>query len=111
LLRSDLAALNDWAVTVEAMFHDVPYLVGSALTRSDYRDVDVRIILDDEPYDVLAGLVSMARLNQAVSLWGQKATGLPIEFAVQPQRIANTMTGRRHPLLGWPQNSTGAVAR
>ena len=77
------------------------YLVGSALERPDWRDVDVRYILSDEGFAALfpdAGqywehnprwLVMVA----AISAWLTKETGLPIDFQFQPQTHAN----ERHP--------------
>lgn len=108
LLVSDIALLNAWAEKVREMFHAAPYLVGSALERPDFRDVDVRLLLWADPevagsvkrtYDRLATSVSIEHLNLAVSLWGQKVTGLPIDFQVQQAESANEdFTGRRHPL-------------
>lgn len=109
LLQSDRALLNAWAQQVRQMFGGaVPYLVGSALERSDYRDVDVRLLLWADPeradstehtYDHLAAAVNIEHLNLAVSLWGQKVTGLPVDFQVQQAESANEdFTGRRHAL-------------
>jgi hypothetical protein len=92
--------LEDWAIHVAAMFHgEVPFLVGSALERPNYRDVDVRLILDDAKYARLRRLVDIDRLGFVVSLWGQRVTGLPIDFQVQKMKVANTLyKGRRHAL-------------
>ena len=99
LLQSDLALLNAWSRELRKLLDEPPYLVGSALTRADYRDVDVRIILDDVQYDDLQAVVNVPFLNLALSLWGQKATGLPIDCQVQQMFSANQdFTGRRHPL-------------
>lgn len=72
------------------------YLVGSAMVKRDYRDVDVRCILGDEEYRALFGdLVyagTSARLsvmNAAISCWLAKMTGLPIDFQFQQQTDAN----------------------
>ena len=43
--RLDLAS-----VVVREIFDTPPYLVGSCLERPDYRDVDIRVILDDDRY-------------------------------------------------------------
>ncbi len=104
LLQSDVALLKQWGAAVRVMFFgEVPYLVGSALTSADYRDVDVRVILDDPDHAALAGILKVSSLNVAVSLWGQKATGLPIDFQVQQMTEANRdFNGRRHPIDGAP---------
>ena len=65
------------------MFKEIPYLVGSSLTRENFRDVDVRIILGKYEYKRLSYSVDIERLNMIVSLWGQKVTGLPIDFQIQ----------------------------
>ena len=81
----------------------MPYLVGSALTTAEHRDVDVRMILSDSVYDHLVAVVNIPALNVAYSLWGQRVTGLPIDFQVQRFTEANAEhTGRRHPIgSGW----------
>ncbi len=77
------------------------YLVGSALTRKDWRDVDVRhIIADDEfkrrfgkfvePYDSNPFLRTY---NLGVSAWLRQVTGLPIDYQVQPITEANRLYG------------------
>lgn len=100
LTQSGVRLLNDWGVNLRRMFPgEVAYLVGSALTTADYRDVDVRLILNDDDYFSLASVVDPADLNLAVSLWGQQVTGLPIDFQVQHIETANQdHPGRRHAL-------------
>ena len=64
------------------------YFVGSAITKRDYRDVDLRCVLPDKEYDALFAQkleeVESERhrvLTQiAISSWLQKQTGLPIDF-------------------------------
>lgn len=94
--------LQDWARVVRRSFADAssgPYLVGSAIARADWRDVDVRVILADELYDALATVVDVDRLGFAFALWGQQATGLPIDFQIQRQTEANERhLGHRHAL-------------
>lgn len=61
--------------------------VGSSFGREvDWRDVDVRIVLSDEDYDGLYRIADPKRLNVALSLWGERTTGLPIDCQVQPLR-------------------------
>ena len=84
------------ATLVEAFGHNI-YLVGSAIERRDYRDVDVRCILDDEEYD---NLFQNNTQNQqlsafwclvcaAISEWIKSRTGLPIDFQIQKRSEAN----------------------
>ncbi len=73
------------------------YLVGSALTRPDWRDVDVRMILDDEEFHKLfpdAGThwefdPRWILLTVAISEYLSKASTLPVDFQFQPQTHAN----------------------
>ncbi len=77
------------------------YLVGSALERADWRDVDVRYILSDEKFAELfpdAGEhwewdARWLVMTTAISAWLSQASGLPIDFQFQPQTHANA----RHP--------------
>lgn len=101
LTMSEYRLLDDWGANLRRMFpgYGGPYLVGSALTTADHRDVDVRLMLDDPEYEALASAVLLADLNLTVSLWGQQVTGLPIDFQVQLTEAANAdFNGRRHPL-------------
>jgi hypothetical protein len=89
--------LIEWAHTLNDMFgagDHGPYLVGSATQRADYRDVDLRMILDDDK--VTAIPLDLRYFNMAVSLWGQQVTGLPIDFQVQPASEADQYRGPRH---------------
>ena len=73
------------------------YVVGSALERPDWRDIDLRYILPDKEFARLfpdAGdhwehdprwLV----LTVAISGWLRAQTGLPVDFQFQPQTQAN----------------------
>lgn len=73
------------------------YLVGSSLERRDFRDVDVRCMLDDADFDALfphggVNAVYNARLslmNVAISGWLSERSGLPIDFQFQRRTEAN----------------------
>jgi hypothetical protein len=103
LLISDWNLLNNWCKSVREMFNDCPFLVGSCLEKPDYRDVDVRLILADEEFDRLfpdhhdeAHPTNRLRyFNLAMSIWGQKVTGLPVDFQVQKMSEANELYGGR----------------
>lgn len=105
LLTTEGRLLRDFARSLYGLFPEDnfygPYLVGSALKRRDFRDIDVRTIMKDEQYDQLAKLIDIPSLNVAVSLWGQKATGLPIDFQVQRMSHAN------EEYQGEPRNAFG----
>lgn len=76
------------------------YLVGSALERADWRDIDVRYIMRDEEF---AKLFPDANINPgtwendprwlllttSISAWLKAQTGLPVDFQIQPQTHAN----------------------
>jgi hypothetical protein len=95
-LRVDEVRLLDhWCSALAASFSECPYLVGSAITREDYRDVDIRIPLPDE---VVASLpMQLLDLNMMLSRWGQQATGLPIDCQVQPLSEFKSYTGPAYP--------------
>jgi len=73
------------------------YVVGSAMERANWRDVDVRYILSDEEFARQfpnAGQYwehdpKWLLLTVAISQWMAKITGLPIDFQFQPQTHAN----------------------
>jgi hypothetical protein len=80
------------------------YLVGSALTKRDYRDVDVRFILSDDGWSRLFGTDSPDRpdlhprwsvMCASISTWLQSQTGLPIDFQFQQATAANAEFSRQ----------------
>lgn len=88
---------------VRVIFGNVfgPYLVGSVLQRPDYRDVDIRILVQDRRFDALfrGRLEAVRYANRAFSIWGRQETGLPIDFQIQRQSEANAeFSGRRNPM-------------
>jgi hypothetical protein len=81
------------------------FLVGSALERPDWRDVDVRYIMADSEFATLfpdAGEhwehdARWLLLTVSISERLSKVTGLPVDFQFQPQTHANERhTGPRH---------------
>lgn len=90
MLQSDFERLEEWCHNVRRLFKRAPYLVGSATRRADYRDVDLRLILPDEKFDAeWSDQVRVRLMNRAISTWGQRETGLPIDFQIQRQTEAN----------------------
>lgn len=85
-----LAEAFDWNV----------YLVGSCMTRPDYRDVDVRCILDDEVFDrefpghvaaekAALNDVKLLAMNLAFSAYLSKQSQLDVDFQFQRRTQAN----------------------
>lgn len=102
----------EWACRpiVEA-FGTPPYLVGSVLARPDFRDIDLRLILDDSVVEAMFALKGdwtdgnpeAARLlvNIALSDLITKAANppAPIDFQIQSMTEANVPEhGRRNPM-------------
>lgn len=103
----------DWACRpVYDAFGSPPYLVGSVLTRPDFRDIDLRLILPDADVDRLCSIgTNMADrtlgsavrllLNIAISDLIAKAANLswPIDFQIQSMTEANVPEhGQRNPM-------------
>jgi hypothetical protein len=78
--------------------------VGSSVVRPDWRDVDVRIVLSHDDYEMLATVAGVEPLNVALSLWGQQFTRLPIDCQVQPKRDNDHEAGK-------PARSIGGLPR
>lgn len=81
-------------------FGATPYLVGSCLERSDYRDVDISLMLPDEQFSAMfPNKYANLFMNAAVSEWLSARTGLRIDFKFQDTTKANTEHhGQRNPL-------------
>ena len=89
--------LHEFGSQVWSAFGTPPYHVGSSLSGKQWRDVDVRLLLDDEEYERL-GLGDPAQpqlsdkwvaLVLAFSALGRQITGLPIDFQIQQRTWAN----------------------
>lgn len=111
LSAGELDRLDHASLIIEKAL-DTLYLVGSALDRPDYRDVDVRVILDDKHYERLFPGPGVRRTNPfwslfcaSVSEYLKRLTDLPIDFQVQSMDYANDMyrEGVRHPLGTYPR--------
>jgi hypothetical protein len=103
------------AAIVKGTFHESYgiYLVGSAMTRKDWRDVDVRHIIGDdefarrfgefvEPYEQNHFLRAF---NLSVSEWMRAHSRLPVDYQVQPITKANEL----YPLRENPRNGLGLI--
>lgn len=101
--------LQEFGSQVWAVFGSCPYLVGSALNeKSGWRDVDVRMILDDAiweamdlgPTDQVMQNAKWVSLCLAYSALGKAMTGLPIDFQLQKQTEANAKFPGNRSALG-----------
>ncbi len=103
----DLYRLDDACVPIRRAL-GVPYLVGTAgdfKAPSGYRDVDVRLILDDAEFDALCHerRERWELLSVALGEYLQRRTGLPIDFQIQRMTEANARFGDK------PRNPLGMV--
>lgn len=109
----DFHRLN-WACRpITEAFGEPPYLVGSALTRPDFRDIDLRLILDDERFERMFGdgawghhefgdsKAVLRLVNIALSDLIARAANppAPIDFQIQSMSEANVPEhGMRNPM-------------
>lgn len=73
-------------------FGDPPYLVGSASAGSSgtYRDVDVRLLLDDASFAAVCPTRERWELLcLAIGAWLRERSGLPVDFQIQSAAVAN----------------------
>ena len=113
LLLSDWNLLNEWCKLIQIDFREGygPFHVGSSLKSKDYRDIDIRLILPDDMFDLLFPDAvfypyprgRLAHANTAYSIYAQRATGLPIDFQFQRMTEAN----KEYPLEEDPRNAIG----
>lgn len=79
-----------------------PYLVGSAGVGDSaaYRDVDVRLMLHEEQFDLVCPTRERWELLcLAISTYLSERTGLPVDFQIQRTDAANTYHAKpRNPL-------------
>lgn len=103
LTTVEIYNLDAACVPVRRAFGRPPYLVGSAGYDGsrEYRDVDVRLMLDDEEFAAVCPTRDRwALLCLAVSTYLRERTGLPVDFQIQRTREANERFGNglRNPL-------------
>lgn len=88
---------DEFGALVHDAFGEHPYHVGSSLVGKAWRDVDVRLMLDDAQYAAM-GLgdpehphqnPKWVALVKAFSGLGRQMTGLPIDFQIQATSHAN----------------------
>jgi hypothetical protein len=85
-----------------AAFGACSYQVGSSLQHRNFRDVDIRCILNDEEYDaVINGNDARLKLfNTAISEWLAARTGLPVDFQFQRMTQANAEFDEQRSFVG-----------
>lgn len=93
ITRAQLWALDEACKPLRSTFPSYgPYLVGSVTERPDFRDVDVRLILEDSAYDRLSddewGLLGFITSRHLAAV-----TGLPIDFQFQRHAEASAAYG------------------
>ena len=104
LTTVELYQLDQACISIEAAFGTHPYLVGSAGVGNDgsgYRDVDVRLMLDDKEFAAVCPTRERWELLcLAISAYLCGRTGLPVDFQIQRTREANERFGDkpRNPL-------------
>lgn len=85
------------------------YQVGSSLERTDWRDIDVRMILDDEAFtsefpdcriEHYENDTRWLLLTVALSAHLSQQTGLPVDFQIQPRTLANKRHDKRRNAIG-----------
>lgn len=92
--------LNQFGMLLWDAFGEIAYHVGSSLTTektTGWRDVDVRLMLDDDIWDKMAlGNPENPHTNRkwrslciVFSEYGRHLTGLPIDFQLQQRTHAN----------------------
>jgi hypothetical protein len=96
--------LREACTPINEAFDATCYLVGSVLTRPDFRDVDVRLILDDREFVRFFGTEMDQHHGRATALWTSIAvtysrdiarqTNLNIDFQIQARSVANDSSGR-----------------
>ena len=97
---AEVRLLDDWAKALREMFPTALGVlhVGSSVTRPGYRDIDVRIVLHDSDFTTMRLVLRPRRLNLALTLWGQRVTGLPVDCQVQPLSKSNEYPHTEHPV-------------
>lgn len=102
LTTAELHSLDSACALIRRAFGHPPYLVGTAGAGSAerYRDVDVRLILDDGEFDALCPtLARWELLSLSIGAYLRERTSLPVDFQVQRMTEANEKHDKpRNPL-------------
>lgn len=86
----EVFGLDHACLILHQAFGEMTYLVGSATLSREFRDVDLRMIFDDDKWKMLFGdhqngqvIAFWSLLCTAVSEYLSKRTGLKIDFQIQ----------------------------
>lgn len=102
--------LHEFGSHLWYIFDEIPYHVGSSLeNKHGWRDVDVRVMLDDIKWEFYGfGPTELVHNNGkwvsyclALSQFGRHLTGLPIDFQIQKTVDANREFKCRRSALGF----------
>ena len=104
LTTVEMYHLYEACAIIREAFKETLYLVGSASLGGPYRDVDIRLMLDDNAY--AAACPTQARwelLSLSISHYLSARTGLKVDFQIQREKEANEKftvekVGSRNPL-------------
>ena len=97
-------------------FGETAFHCGSSAESKTWRDVDVRVMFDDEVFDAMFPGYTGAHQSDpkwalicaAISELGRKMTGLPVDFQIQRASDANERyKGIREPLFLCPVKTAG----
>jgi hypothetical protein len=113
-----LEAFGQW---IYDAFGETAYHVGSSTQSKQWRDVDVRLMLDDDEFHALFPGYEAARQRDAkwalmcaaISELGKRLTGLPIDFQFQSVSGGNGTYGGqfRNPLWLYNHSSVQAAKK
>lgn len=93
-------ALELACIPLQRAFGNV-YLVGSVLTRPDYRDVDIRVMMEEVDFVRTTWSDRHELLRAAITVWLQQRTGLPIDFDFQEIKAANAEFNGQRSAIGF----------
>lgn len=96
------------------------YLVGSSMHRRDFRDVDIRYIMQDEAFDRLFRIEAAqadtplggwlnplwSLICSSVAAWLSAQSGLPVDFQIQRMTQANAAHSQKN---GHPRSAMGIM--
>lgn len=95
--KSFFFSLEHCCRLLSSSFGPRTFIVGSSLMRPDFRDVDLRCILDDAEFAAIFGTnqTRLYFLERAISEWLTARTFLPVDFQFQRQTKADKINGAR----------------
>ena len=103
-------------IPIRMAFGTHVYLVGTAATQREFRDVDVRVILSDDKFNELFGPARVRKpfytlVNVGISAYLSNATGLPVDFQVFPRSEVKEedLKKKRHNLMIVEENAYWSV--